>query len=296
MENWLVDLETKRHEFLKFYKKFRTINTILMFVVLIAILPVMMFIMPIEGWGTWAAIIIVMVLLAGVFVYGNYMKKKTNAGAEKYIDEYYQTVDQYVFESADIKDYEQSTSAKFTTEQFVNAHILKYIGQSASRNVVTYKVDDKNVAISDYVAYTYGAGRHKRLNALFVGKFIEADNSVEDLQTLIFLKPKISAEGATGPNDHDDLNTIIDDQDIAIYSNKSKSQAVDKEVLSLLEKIPVGQHIVDLSLSILAGKTYIALSLSDRLMNVPLEQSVGIEAINEYKKTIELINKIISKL
>lgn len=292
------DVEAKKNAFENQYKKFRRNNTMLMVLSLVLLVPLFIFVLPLEG-GTWIVLIAVLVIVLGLSALSKSRRRTIEEESRHYMDDYYSLTMEYVYTNLEeVKNYEQLTYAQFDTEDFINARMIKDSASSASRNVVTYDIDGREIAIADFVAYrTHGENRKKRLVPSFIGKLLKVKNNLtdENKRTLIYLKPRIADDTAKGVDDIDGLHTIIDDKEIAIYSTEEDvKKAVNKEVIKLLNDYEIGQHLIDVTISITAGMTYFAFSFSDDLMAVPLVSDIKLQPLIELQKTIRVTNNIIA--
>ena len=296
----LAQVEEKKNAFYNLYKKYKKFSSLYMIILVVLMIPLFIWVMPIKTYGTWISIGAIILIFGVFYVFTNKTKTNTNESAKNYIDEYYQITMGYVFNNMpEVKNYEQLTGGKLETDVFVNAHMIKDVTSSASRNVATYDIDGREIAIAEFVAYTQGEGKRKRINPVFIGKLLKVENSIkdEDLRTLVYLKPRIKDQIAQGVNDIEGLETLFNDKDIAIYSSeKTMNKAISKEIVPLLNEYKIDKDLIDIAISITPGMTYFAFSFSDDLMAVPLESDIKVDPIILFKETMETTNKIIAKI
>jgi len=296
MEEVIQKIEEKRDAFMAMYKKYRNINTILMAIFVISFIPVMIWVMPIETYGTYIALGVVLLFVAVLFFYGNFMKKKTTNATLAYISDYYQAVDQYVFDASQVNDYYQFTDEQMPLQEVIDARIIKDVDDVASRNTVKYSLGKVTIHSADIVAYVHKEIKRKtQKQGMFYGKFLIANNSqTKPERTVIYLKPHNVIAQAGGPTDIEDLTKIHDDQDFAIYSSSEQVlDVISKEALNLLAKFPLNEDLIDATISIQAGKTYFALSFSERIMVIPYNQPANGEAIENLKKAIDTCHQFL---
>ena len=297
MEEVIQKIEGKRDAFMALYKKYRSINTILMAIFVISFVPVMIWVMPIETYGTYIALGIVLLFVAVLFFYGNFMKRKTTTATLEYINDYYQAIDQYVFDETQVDDYYQFTDEQMELQNVVDARIIKGIDDLASRNTVKYRLGKFLIHSADIVAYIHHEVKRKtQKQGVFYGKFIISDNKQTKAErTIIYLKPRIELVAqAGGPTDVEDLNMIHDDKEFAVYSSSpAVLDVISKDALNLLAKFPLNEDLIDATISIQAGKTCFALSFSERIMVVPYNQPANGEAIENLKKAIETCHQFL---
>lgn len=297
MDELLQRIEEKRLAFINIYKKYNSINIALMVIFIIAFIPVMVWIMPIPEYGTYISLGIILVFVVILFIYGNFMKKKTSTVTMAYIDDYCKLIDQYVFSSEEVEDYYQFTDEQIDLKVVQDARFVKDVTDVASRNTVKYRIGKTSFSSADLVAYTRETVKRRTMKrGLFYGKLLVADNQQSsEERTLIYLKPKANLPALpAGPNDIEGLDKKHDDQDFALYSSSGKvDKVLTKQAVNFLAKFPVNENIVDVAISIQKGKTYFALSLSEPLMNIPYKTNVNQEAIEQLQGVIKACEKFL---
>ena len=85
----------------------------------------------------------------------------------------------------------------------------------------------------------------------------------------------------------EEVKIVKDDKWMTIYSNNKKwEETLNSKVMKLVNALKPNNELVDISISIQPGTTYIALGYDDPLMVIPLDRPFNQEPVRFYKKDI----------
>ncbi len=283
----------ERATFARFFKKFRVYNLILLIIVLAVITLSVVLLFPLGQTGMGLALVIIIAILIAVIVYSKLMKRYTNNRGKQYMAYYYQTVSDYVFADLNIDNYQQDIEKLFGFEAFDNARMIKDITNAGSRNLVEYRYKKFDIQVADYAAYQQV---NKQNKIVFVGKLMSI-TGIKPIKgrLLVYRRPSAQAiKEATGPNDVEGLELVIEDSDLLVYAEHPENKKyLSKKALDFLRQFPHDLPLVDMTLSFIDAKLVIAISYNDDLMVIPLPEPFKTEPTRTFKTHIQAIHQFL---
>lgn len=280
--------EAKRLCFLNAFKKQKIINMI----VLVAALAVIIVIMVVFSKQMEYALVGAVVVIIGLFCYTHVNKKALNRRTMEFIKQFYEITSSAALKHAGINDFVQIADGIIERSEVEKAELMSGITHVKSRNVIDFKLNNREVKISDLL-FKVGVD-HKTSKVAFCGKFLQCKlETPVDKKTLIYRKPKAEF---VGPNMLEGLEQLKDDEKIIVYSADSKFAIEHKNLLSAISKIEVDDTLLDLTFSITGDTLTVALSYADTIMVVPLYDEIKEKPFEKYAIDLKDILDIIEKI
>lgn len=305
----LEGIEAARQTFFAFYKKMNRIKCIVTAVVLVIILsawlipnfiqvgtdesgnPVGLDSGLVLGIGIGGIAIGLVILI----VYNFLFKKATEKETAAYFNSYYKVNDDYVF-SGFATDRTGNVDSKLSDELFNAAGCYKSVAKVGSRNCINFVHEGKNVTFADAAAQVKGA---KQLETVFVGKFMAVDNSHSGDTVLVYLKGN---KTALPPTTLESMNLLEDNRRMVVYGDTGGKRLLTKEVRECLAAFDTDNTLVDLTLVVKAGRTFILFGYNDNLMILPLEKPFDAAPTEHHRedmvkafKLVDAIEKTIAR-
>lgn len=292
METLQVTLEEKKSAFWKEYSKYKRMNNILLGVSVAVIIADYIWLLPINQI---LGFVVIGVMLAALLFYSSFMKKNISAKVNVYLKDFYTLTSQYAFESDRRDQFQSAMEEKLQTSDFVDARILKDIIHSGSRNLVSYDYRSFQVKVADYVAYREV---NKKRTPVFLGKlFVVKAATTFSGRTVIYLKPaKETTVPNFGPDDVIDINKVVDNDKMVVYSSDERTPLADSKTLDVIQGLVPNQYLVDATFVFEGDKVTIALSYSDDLMAVPLKEEFNPLPLQTFKQNVGDIHQILNHL
>jgi len=285
----MQDIEKERMAFLKIMKKQGIIKWIVAFIAIGLLVFSMLYLMQkIKGLGIGMVCVSVAIIIVYYIVVRQYNNKHMNA----YLKVYYGDVNAYVFDDKDFKDVNGDIAGQISNDEFNDSKLYKDVSTLGSRNVVSFKVNKINVKLCDCAAQKNTV---KKLEPLFIGKYIIADNKYKNDEPIyVYLNGN---SRSLPPNNLDGLPRVMNSKKMVIYTkNKNYESVLNANVRKLIANIITNNILVDCSISIQKGKTYFAMGYDDCLMVLPLNEKLNTIPIDRYKKDIGIVKEIITEL
>lgn len=287
------NIEKKRIDFSKIYRKYKLINNIIMGALAIIIGVTLVLLLPKGNEGMIASIVIIVVLLVLLLVYSHFMKKYIRGKVDMYLNDFYVNVTLHAFEDIKVSNFKQSVSEKLDPQVFYDARILKDVNNVNSRNYVSYTYNNKNIVLVDTAAYKV---LKRKQTPIFVGKLLSVDLEKEYKgRTIIYRLQDNNDFVVVGPNDTDDLRLIKDEDAVRVYTDNEKN-VVSAAFIKAIKEIKTTLPLIDLTISIMGKTATFALSYNNDIMSVPLFESFKEKSLDSYKEDIEQIHKLIDLL
>lgn len=291
-------IEDKRKEFYKGYRKTSTIKwavTIGLLCIIVACwifpsqFPEDSFIYKNQMIVT---VIGLVVALVGLWLMSHFIKKKTDAGMKAYFKAYYEKSDEYVYDGM-IENKVGDVDTKLDAQTMIDANLYENIYKVGSRNCINFDYNNKHFVFADSAAQIRG---QKSLVTVFVGKFLVTDNDWTGDDLIIYLKGN---KRALPPTTLHYYELMEDSKYMVVYGPKTGKKFLTKKVKDALAEIRTNKTLVDVAISVRAGKTYIALGYEDDLMVLPLDKpfnpSATMQLKEDTKKVFNLIDAISAK-
>lgn len=290
----IQSLEEHKAAFKKTYNKSRIVSYAASAIVLVIIIVAFTVIMPIKDVGAWAGIILTIVTLVASSVFSRYNRKKIEEKVQTYMKAYGDELSRISFADSDITNYTVDFAGKISEEAFTEAHFLKNIIRTNSRNLVMYDVGAWHVEYADYVAYRPDG---KRAKSAFFGKYLYGvrDKSING-RISIYIKadPMIHAE-SVGPDDVDDLVLIEDTPLYRIHAtNAELAKKISPEALEVLLKVKPNHDLADVSVMLFGNKIGVTLTYSEAIMNVPYKEEIDGNVVYMHKNNVTALNNFLT--
>lgn len=287
----LKQVESFRVEFYKFYKKTNIYKWIATGISMVGIVLAYLYLSSI----LWAMIALAIVCLGLMWAAGFVQKKVLDKEMINYFKRFNENVNKFTFSNPMFSSFEAKDGFKLPQEEFVKNNVYVDIAQVGSRNYVS-TTTSKGVAF-DIVDLAAQIKTAKRLKPVFVGKYIVADNTFKQEEPiLIYFKSKDPAK-ALPPTNIANLPLASDDKKISIYTSDTKYKThLKKEVQAILNKITTDDLLIDLTINITAGKTYILLGYDDPLMVLPLQNQFDPKPTKSFVNDLSLIVELVEAL
>lgn len=269
----LEDIEKSRAKFYNYYKKQNTIKWLVTGICLLII--IIGWIVPNyipyfatepgNAYTIWMVLGITVVAVIVLAVYSILMKRKLNAALSNYFQSYYEDNDAFVFGDL-VTDKRGSVDDKLQESLFNGANLYKDVIKVGSRNCIEFKYRGRLCVFADAAAQIKGP---KALQTVFLGKFFTISNDYNGPDFLIYRKGN---KRALPPTTLDRYPLFEDSKLMVIYGPKEIKRYLTKEVRDALNAFQTNTTLVDVSISVRAGRTYVALGYEDDLMVMPLEK------------------------
>lgn len=292
VSNNLNKIEEKRKVFWKAYCDQRKTNNWIIYPTLI----VSFLIFIILSNHYFIALLIMAALMVAIYVYTNKVKKKVDALLQTYVKDYYELFNEYTLDSKNITEISYNQEEKLEKKEFADAGFILDIHSTNSRNVVHGRIFGQEFKVSDIVAKILVA---KKEEACFLGKFFSINNSEEtEYKTIIYIKPH--DDNGSGPNNIGGLEEIKDlgcGGNIVVWSNDPKAKSLfSKKVIAALQDFDPNKDLVDVAISIIKDKIYLALSYENGLLTLPSKESLEEGQIEQYKSDVGKVEALIKAL
>lgn len=267
----LQKIEDARANFYKVYKKNNTIKWIVALVGMIVVVAgwlIPNYIPAISSNSSLSfgiTIGVAAVALIGILVYNNFAKKKNQASLDVYFNDYYKYNNEYVFGDS-VTNIQGGVSNKLDADLFKASEIYSDIYKVGSRDCLSFELDGRPVVYSDAAAQIKGK---KTLRTVFVGKFLAFDNNWKGGDILIYFKGN---KRALPPTNLEGREVYSDKKNLVIYGGASTKKFLTKPVRETLSKFEMNTTLVDMTIAVREGKTYVAMGYEDTLMVLPMEK------------------------
>lgn len=234
--------------------------------------------------GIVAVILVLMIVLSVI------KKRKTDARMKVYLNDFYTFTGQYVFDGTGITNLTGDIDSKLTKIEFEEAGLYKDLFNVGSRASLTFNYKGHKCGIADAAGQIKGA---KALQTVFVGKFMRATNNYKGATLTIYLKGN---DRALPPTDIDDIPVIIEDKTMVVRGEQGAKKAFTKKVKDAIKSFRMDETLVDMTVRIEEGKTFILFGYEDTLMILPMEKPFNPAPTQHYKadfrKALDLIDAI----
>ncbi len=288
----LKTIEENRKEFDTIYKKQRKTNSIIIGVAGVICMAVFLALSK----YFYIALILVAVVIVVLYIYSSKMKKEMDARIKKYISDYYTLSNDYVLKNPLINDLQYNVEEKLADNEFPNAGFIANVSHVGSRNIIRGTICNHPFKAADCVAKVKG---EKKEEVCFLGKFFIVDlPSTYEHKTVIYIKSH--DENGAGPNDLEGLEMAKDlhlNDRISVWTNDSQVKSLfTKKFSEALMAFEPNNHLVDVAISIIQDKLYVALSYENELMVLPLLEPYQEEPTKQYAEDIQRLVKLIDNL
>lgn len=281
----LQKIEDARVEFLQQYRSGNRAKSILFFIVMFVLVATFIVVPNVSGgaaWGLPVMIGVAVVSLAGVLTYSYLTRKKMTQKMREYFSVFYGNLNNYVFGSKSFDKVVFENPGKIEDHLFTDSLLYKDILEVRSRGATTFEFEGKPILVCDCAG---SIKDDKRVRPVFVGKYLVTGNQYKGKKPVyIYIK---GDERALPPTNLDEVKVVKDDKTMTVYSDNSKwDKEISAKALKIINSLKTNKELVDISISIQPGTTYIALGYDDPLMVVPLDRPFDQNPVKIYKKDI----------
>ena len=298
---YAIDLEKDRLKFLKLSKIINYINYALFAVVIIVFVLIYIFVMPIDGYGSGLGLGLVILFVAALFLYIWLGKKYLRKKYLEYAKKFYQVTTDLIFDDKEkYSNVTLNTGGNLNKEVISNARIYTNIANMGSRNVVgvCYKNLNQEGSNISYSEVSMQRNGEKKLVSIFLGRVLVAENEV-DLPGRILLQIRSKNDLVYSVNDIDGLDTIIERNNLKVYSNLNKAKLIiTSQFLSKLDEFKYDNDLLDIIISITPKQVLFALDYNDSIMRVAdnYKETINYKAIERLKVETNLAFELIEYL
>jgi len=291
MENIDIKIEEARKSFMAFYKKQRLYNNIAFVLVIVLIIASYV---VLQAWlgQNYLALGAVAVVLVLLFVYSRISRTKMEKLTKEYITQYYGLMKEKAFPEERFPKATIDFDRKLDLSVFTDAGILKEITRINTRGIVSFDYRGQEATACDMAAYRSSDGKQ---TPSFLGKFIVVPLKLNlSGRILVHIKPKVQAKG---PDVLDDLQKMEETERYVIYATDAATfKVLPSGFVHLLDSLSVDNLLVDATFSIHPGQTQVALSYTDALMVIPLQNAFDPAPSDQYAKNLQSTLAILDSL
>lgn len=137
------EVETVRKGFSAKWSRNKVFNIVSVVIMLLCFIAVLLVAFLIEdeslAWVTWTVIGIAIVLIIVCFILNSVLSKKTNRYAEKYLDQYEDTINGYTLSDLNLEDATICTQGQLDDQLVIQSHCFTNISSISSRGIVLAK-------------------------------------------------------------------------------------------------------------------------------------------------------------
>ena len=291
----LKHIEEERKLFLAKYKKQNSLKWVISLVALAAVIATWILIPNVAGNQSWSMPVMISVIvgiLALLLLYTFWIRNSLNKKMREYFSMFYSETNRFVFDQDGFDKVEMQTPDKIEKEVFLDSLMYKDIVEVGSRGLTAFEYNGVPIAVCDCAGQIK---TEKRIAPVFVGKYLfAASNYDEDDHIIVYIK---GDKRALPPTNADGLKKVHDDNKYCVWSNSSKwDKTIDSSFKKLLNQYKLSNDLVDVAISIVKGRVFIAMGYDDPLMVLPLEKPYNPNPLKTYKKDIVTSVKIIETL
>ena len=289
-----VAAENERAVIFKTYKKTRTRNNIIMSVVVV-LFVVSMFLFMNPAYDNWGKIVGgVTIGVTFVFLVVHYILTKNifPNTTKTYIRNFFQIVDNYVFDIPDAHDQKLYHEKRYAMTDVISDRCYKDVIDVVSRNIVSGTYKEKPFECGELALYKAGAKRGQKVVA-FVGKYLSFENKLHFEERYII---QIKGQTVTdSPNDIDDLVVVSEQNNFVIYGKEGAQVEKDlgKDLINNLKSIECVDSLLNVNIVLWAGHTSVYLSYDDKIVAIPFDHAIEANGYVQLKKNITDIFEIL---
>lgn len=288
----LKSIDDARLVFYKYYKITNIIKWIVTFFILGSIIAAYFILSNIENGITWILVTtaVALALLAVYTILMNQLKKKR---MDIYFTEFYNNSTKFVFDESHYSDVVNDPKEKIDSLDFIASNIYKDIISVPSRNVIRFTFNNSQMMICDCAGQVK---TKKRIAPVFVGKMLISPNDYSDDNGIIIYYT-CKKELALPPTNLDGVQKVFEDKKIQIFTNNDKyAKTLSKAVRDSMNKISMDDVLIDMTISIQKGKTFVAMGYDDSLMIIPFENQFKPNPLISFKNQMVCVAEIVSLL
>ncbi len=292
--------DEKRKEFLASYKKGRTINIVIMSVLMVAYL-ILLVLFSSQTWVLYVGLVVVI----GLLMYSTIYKKRMNQKLKDYISSFYQSVTEYAWKEAGVEPFEEDFQSQLAQEDVEKALIYTNIGQMKSMNLVRFSIGNESFLSADTLIKIRTTDDEKKKSTLkiaFGGKFYQSELQTLSLDANILIYKKGRYDLLVPPNDLKGMELLEETKEDIIYVKGKIPSHIKEVLLSQWKKIVIDESTLDVSLSFHDHRFTVLFSYADKMLTIPLYEpfeNMGFSAVARdlawLKETMEKLQEVAKK-
>ena len=241
-------------------------------------------------WGDWVlyvCLVVAVVALVGSFVFSKFSKNKLGEKAQKYVDDLYISIDEYMYSDEKFSKKDFLPRTQMEDKVFMAAHFYKNIKNTKSRNFCSVEYNGKNLVSADLAGNIL---LKNRTCPMFLGKLYVYQNNFKEKDKVILFQLK-GGQLSKPVDDVDDLKLVEGNDAYSIYSNYDKCKTIlTQKVINELKGFRIDKTLIDVIVSIREGYTTIGIDYSDDFMNIPVEHEF---TFNNVRRTENDLNRLL---
>ena len=267
-----IVIEDARKDLYKAYSTSRKVSNILMFVVVAAIAGIMFLIisnnqvLKIVGYCLAGALVI------GMIVYYVINRKKLPNKIKEYVPFVMKTLNDQMFNRPGFEGIKTNPEEKLAMDDLIGDGVYKEATGINSRNIIRGVYNGHHFLYSE-AALTRPSSRKQQVPPLFVGRYISVPNQLvfDGRFIFVFKNPKAPVDL---PNNTDGLVILEDKDDFSVYGpeNSDYRDAIGSKIISLLKKIQIEGHLLNVNVVFWGGHTAAYMSYDDPILSVPFDK------------------------
>ena len=227
------------------------------------------------------------------FVASKILKDKRLVQANKYIDVLYEETNKYIFSNTEFKDIQTEARHNVDSTLFTDARFYKGIKGTRSRNYVSLMYKDHQLQAADLAGNILVKNK---TSPMFLGKYYDYTSSYDNPEGRILFQLK-GKELSRPIDDVDDLKLVDGNKKYNIYSNDENWRKVlNEKVLHELTSFRIDSTLIDVIVSIRAGKVSLGIDYADAFLDIPVDSEISFENIRRAKKDFDKVVKIFDLL
>jgi len=244
------------------------------------------------GLSTGFMIGTTIICLLAIFLFGRYVRNKFEKKLGPYFSDYFNSVNEYVFEDKDFSEVKLQDPGKITLEEFNECRLYKDVIESGSRGLTKFKYKGDEYSVVDCAGNIRG---EKSMKPVFVGKMLRGSAKYEgDIPVFIYLKGN---ERALPPTAAKEVTNVFEDQKMVVYTEyKDWKKVVNNKVMAALNAINTNALLVDVAVAVYNSKLFIMMGYDDPLMVLPLQNTFDTKPTEQYKTEMVDICKLAEAL
>lgn len=287
-------VESERSKLFADYKKSKNISNISMITVLalgigaVVLITRQIFVCKIIGW------VLVGVAVVGMILFYVLTHNKFPNETKEYIKEVSYLLNQRNFDNQSFEQVQYNSKEKIESGDITCDSVYKNFVQVSSRNVVKGRFDNHSFVCADVALYGEGPKRSK--TTLFVGKYITLQNDLH-FEGRYVLVSKLQ-NPVDLPNGIEDLTVLFQDENHIIYGpeNAKYNEDLGREFVNRINKIKVGEGLINLNVVVWAGHTAAYASYNDDVMSIPFDKPFSRDANEKFRANLYEILSDLRKL
>ena len=287
-------VEEKRGNIFKTYKKSRLINNIIMFGI-VAVFVVSIIFMTQFSWGTLVGGIMIGVTIAGLIVYYILTRNLFPNTTKEYIEAFTHISDNYVFDNEGFSDCTLYFKKRYALADSLPDRVYKGVVDLASRNIVSGKFNKVEFTCGELALYEAGTKKYQK-KVLFVGKYITLENKLHFQDRYII---NIQGEKDTDrPTDVEDLVKLVEVNRFVIWGKEGSKPEEDlgKDFIESLKSIDCVNSLLNVNIALWAGHTAAYLSYDDHIAAIPFDKAINADSYIQLKKNIKDVLSILTTI